>query len=139
METREQCKRGHLRTSKNRDSEGRCKDCKLERGDVWRKEHPESILASARKHKYGASKEQVKTMWAEQQGKCAVCGVDLLPLGRKTNSACLDHVHDTSKRLRGLLCKACNQALGLFKDNICSLEKAIEYLKKFLPTRPASA
>jgi hypothetical protein len=40
----------------------------------------------------------------------------------------IDHCHNTGK-VRGLLCDHCNKGLGLFKDNIDYLNKAIEYLK----------
>lgn len=32
-------------------------------------------------------------------------------------------------KVRGLLCGNCNRAIGLLKDDIKSLERAIEYLK----------
>ena len=40
----------------------------------------------------------------------------------------VDHCHETGK-IRGLLCHNCNRALGLFKDNVEFLERAILYLK----------
>lgn len=41
----------------------------------------------------------------------------------------LDHDHLTGK-FRGWLCHNCNTGLGLFKDNIEDLKRAIEYLEK---------
>ena len=41
---------------------------------------------------------------------------------------CIDHDHDTGE-YRGVLCQACNSALGRFKDNITILERAIKYLE----------
>jgi len=40
----------------------------------------------------------------------------------------VDHNHTTGK-VRGILCQQCNQAIGLFKDNIFIIEKAAEYLE----------
>ena len=40
----------------------------------------------------------------------------------------VDHCHTTG-RVRGILCRKHNSALGVFEDNIAYLEKAIEYLK----------
>ena len=40
----------------------------------------------------------------------------------------LDHDH-TTKEFRGYLCVNCNHGLGKFNDEICKLEKAIDYLK----------
>lgn len=39
----------------------------------------------------------------------------------------VDHCHQTNQ-VRGLLCGPCNRALGLLKDNIGNLERAIAYL-----------
>tara|TARA_B100000809_G_C14852193_1_gene428735 strand:+ start:192 stop:587 length:396 start_codon:yes stop_codon:yes gene_type:complete len=41
----------------------------------------------------------------------------------------LDHDHETGE-FRGWLCHNCNTGLGLFKDNLDTLQKAINYLKK---------
>jgi hypothetical protein len=38
----------------------------------------------------------------------------------------IDHCHKT-KKVRGLLCQRCNQALGLMKDNGILLKKLAEY------------
>jgi hypothetical protein len=67
----------------------------------------------------------------EKQGHvCAICG------GRNTYSCTkkvdydlyVDHCHSTGK-VRGLLCNHCNRGIGLFKDDISNLERAILYLK----------
>ena len=41
----------------------------------------------------------------------------------------VDHCHKTEK-IRGLLCDGCNRSLGVFKDSVENLERAIEYLNK---------
>ena len=57
-------------------------------------------------------------------GKCEICNQTI------TESTChIDHCHKTNK-VRGLLCNTCNKGLGLFKDNIAALSKAILYLEK---------
>lgn len=48
--------------------------------------------------------------------------------GLKAGPWVLDHCH-TSGKFRGWLCHNCNRALGLFKDKVDSLERAIDYLK----------
>jgi hypothetical protein len=48
---------------------------------------------------------------------------------RKASKDNLNHCHKT-KKIRGLLCTACNTALGLFKDDLKRLSNAINYLKE---------
>ena len=52
---------------------------------------------------------------------CNICGKEL-------ERKCIDHCHET-KKIRGVLCHNCNTALGLFKDNIKVMRKAINYLE----------
>lgn len=44
-----------------------------------------------------------------------------------TNSA-IDHNHATGE-FRGVLCRQCNRALGMFKDSPITLRHALEYLE----------
>ncbi len=62
-------------------------------------------------------------MLKEQEGKCAVCSK--VP----ENKLNIDHCHKTGK-IRQLLCRGCNTALGHVNDNIEILEKLILYIKK---------
>jgi hypothetical protein len=41
----------------------------------------------------------------------------------------IDHCHATNK-IREIICTSCNKGLGYFKDNIESLQNAINYLNK---------
>lgn len=68
--------------------------------------------------------------WEEQQGKCAICAIDLVNGGRSLTSVSADHCHQTGQ-LRSLLCAACNRGLGCFKDSKALLTKAAEYLGSF--------
>jgi hypothetical protein len=80
--------------------------------------------------KYGLSSEGFNEMWTSQNGKCAICCVDMLPRGRKKQSACVDHDHLTSE-VRGLLCRECNSGIGYLKDDPKILSAAIKYLATF--------
>jgi hypothetical protein len=60
-----------------------------------------------------------------QGGLCLICGE--IP----NTQLCVDHDHATGK-IRGLLCYKCNLLLGLVKDNVELLHKAVEYLNKSL-------
>jgi hypothetical protein len=71
--------------------------------------------------KYGITPEDYAEMYVAQDGRCAVCGAarDVLSI---------DHCHATGA-VRGLLCRECNIALGLLKDDPAIIERAAEYLR----------
>lgn len=73
---------------------------------------------------YGMSPEEYSTLMAAQGGKCAICRSSC-PRGRLS----VDHNHETGE-IRGLLCRDCNRALGIFRDDPDRLRKAAEYLEK---------
>jgi len=77
------------------------------------------------KKRYGLSHDDWLKMWEDQNGKCSICGESFV----NPNDAFVDHNHDTNK-VRGLLCRNCNFAIGLFKDNPELTIKATEYLLK---------
>ncbi len=76
------------------------------------------------KHKYNLTESEYLALYVKQNGSCAICGSKSLG---KTLS--IDHCHKTDN-IRGLLCNYCNTGLGMFKDNIGNLIKAIGYLNK---------
>jgi hypothetical protein len=41
-----------------------------------------------------------------------------------------DHNH-TTRKVKQLLCQKCNQAIGLFGENISTILKAVDYLNKW--------
>lgn len=49
-------------------------------------------------------------------------------MGRVIN-LCVEHNHTTG-RIRGLLCNNCNRGVGLLKDNLNILKRAIIYLQE---------
>lgn len=107
--------------------EPRCIKCK---SDYYKKHfrktfysHRNRRRSAQLKHHYGISLEDYNHILNNQAGVCAICK---LPSKNEKRLA-VDHCH-SSGRIRGLLCDACNLALGKFKDNIESLKKAIEYL-----------
>ena len=111
---------------------GKCKKCYLEIQKT--KRVPGEKRAYNLQYSYGMTVEEYDDLILSQNGCCAICGSDD-PKGRKSgrgggaNRMCIDHCHDTGK-VRGLLCHACNRALGNFGDNISNLERAILYLSK---------
>lgn len=69
----------------------------------------------------GVTFAEVEQMKEEQGWACKICG----RVPEKTLH--LDHCHKTMK-VRGLLCRPCNKALGFFEDDIERLKNAVEYL-----------
>lgn len=82
------------------------------------------------KRRYGITLEQYNEMKEAQNNVCLLCGNPETDVDKRTNKVrdlAVDHCHTTHK-VRGLLCRGCNQGLGNFKDNTEVLQKAINYL-----------
>ncbi len=78
---------------------------------------------------YGISQEQYETMHSAQNGLCAICNLpETATYKDVTCRLVVDHDHKTGK-IRGLLCRACNIAIGNFREDIERLRSAIVYLK----------
>jgi hypothetical protein len=73
---------------------------------------------------YGMSPEDFENLWDAQNGLCAICSI---PLGEGYRCH-IDHNHATNK-IRGLLCKACNNGIGFLKDDPALLRKAAIYIE----------
>lgn len=73
-------------------------------------------------HFYGITIKQHRQMIIDQNGCCAICR-------RSTNRLIIDHCHETGK-VRGLLCYACNSAIGLLQEDPRTFFSAMEYLNK---------
>lgn len=74
---------------------------------------------------YGITLEDWKTLYAKQDGYCAICK-DVLGITQIN----VDHCHTTSI-VRGLLCNRCNVLIGNAKDDTDILANAINYLKQY--------
>lgn len=72
---------------------------------------------------YGISLEAYNTMLRLQNNACYICKKTFI------NSPHVDHCHKM-KHVRKLLCKNCNQALGLLKEDIDTLQNMIYYIKE---------
>lgn len=69
---------------------------------------------------YGLEFAEYERMYVNQSGKCKICGniEDVLHV---------DHSHSTGM-VRGLLCQGCNTGIGMLKEDVENLKKAIVYL-----------
>lgn len=76
--------------------------------------------AAERLRLYSLTDEEFQTMLERQDWECAICT-------RLLTDPVVDHDHTTGK-VRGLLCRKCNAAIGLMEDNPGVLMAAAEYL-----------
>lgn len=98
---------------------------------------PDEMLRGNLYAHYRLSLERYKEMLAEQGNKCAICGTES-PEDIRLNRFHVDHDRSCCPRfgscgkcVRGLLCRACNTALGNFRDNPDVLASALSYLLSY--------
>lgn len=104
----------------------------------WKLNNPEKIRVSRRKtyltHKdyyrnrrlkktYGISLNQFKDILINQHNRCGICHKKFIEI-----QPCIDHNHNTGL-IRGILCRSCNSGIGLLKDNINILLKALDWVE----------
>jgi hypothetical protein len=104
-----------------------CKVCSQAKAKEWKKANPSKKAEHDRrgwlKAQYGITPEEYDAMYEAQGGLCALCNK---PFKGRTRPH-VDHCHKT-KRVRGLLHGPCNQAIGLFKEDVETMRRAIEYV-----------
>jgi hypothetical protein len=100
-----------------------------EKAKAYRERYPERAWDSQYRYKYGITYEEYERLFAEQGGRCAICG------DTPERRLYVDHDHSCCPGykacgtcVRGLLCERCNKGLGFFRDNIEALRTAIKYL-----------
>ncbi len=96
--------------------------------------NPDLILRRNLGYHYKLTVERYREILSAQGGKCAICGIDS-PTDVRTSRFHVDHDHaccpsdrTCGNCVRGLLCHACNTALGNFKDDPDVLLSAFNYL-----------
>lgn len=75
------------------------------------------------KTRYGITLNDFEALLAAQGGGCAICSIKF------DDNANVDHCHETG-RVRGLLCSACNTAIGRLGDNLDGVMRAVRYLER---------
>ena len=125
-------KDGHMR---------RCKICHCKATEKYRKQNLNLYAKASKKHweklsenkrhsrwlnRYGITKNKYEEMYKLQNGLCLICKQQC----SSGQNLSVDHCHKTGK-VRGLLCKKCNSALGMLNDDISYFENAIAYLRNF--------
>tara|TARA_X000000368_G_C22663084_1_gene550524 strand:+ start:144 stop:602 length:459 start_codon:yes stop_codon:yes gene_type:complete len=102
-----------------------CKECTIKRIKKKDRTHPHIKREQHLKRRYGISLQEYTEMLDRQGNCCATCGSK--EPGGKWKSFAVDHDHKTGK-VRGMLCKSCNIALGEVDDSLTTLKRMIEYL-----------
>ena len=105
-----------------------------------KKRNAELRRESALLRSYGITTAEYDRMLEDQNYQCAICRVDSCSTGRRLS---VDHKHDMRMRggelvdvnkgnsdsIRGLLCQACNTAIGKLKDSPELLRAAAHYIE----------
>lgn len=73
---------------------------------------------------FGLEPGEVAAMLTAQANRCAVCRT----ADPGKSAWCIDHDHRTGE-IRGILCAACNKAIGFFRDSPESMRAAADYVQ----------
>lgn len=134
----------HVRKTRGGQPASRCKSCSREAQRAWRKTQPDydkrryqAVKVETRERhlvrKYGVTLAGYDAMLNQQGGKCAICLTT--PETQRYGVFHVDHCHATGA-VRGLLCRGCNNVLGVVNDNPEALARAIAYLGIQAPQIP---
>lgn len=96
---------------------------------AYRERNRDRLRRNERLRRYaimGTSEAEYAAMLEAQSGVCAICGTS--ESDARKGVLDVDHDHQTG-RIRGLLCSACNTAIGLLRDDPVLLASAIRYLR----------
>lgn len=113
----------YFRIGHNKKLKRICRDCETSWALAWNMENKDRIKNKDLLRKYGITLEEYRILSEVQNHKCAICKVEV-------SSLCVDHNHKTGK-VRGLLCHACNLAIGNLKEDITRFLSAISYLERY--------
>lgn len=95
---------------------------------VKNKEHTRDV--KFKKH-YGITLDIYNGLLVGQKNVCAICKNGETMIDKRNGeirALAVDHCHKTGI-VRGLLCRKCNNGLGMFKEDSGLLRKAIIYIK----------
>lgn len=107
-----------------------CHPDRIRRSRVkWEATHPIELAIHRKKTRlknHGLVLSDWDNLFALQGFKCGACSA----VDPGATDWCLDHDHKTGK-VRGILCRSCNLALGHAKDDPAVLLLLIQYLEKY--------
>jgi hypothetical protein len=114
------CARCDGKKGKNQADDKYCYRCKK----IVAAEHSNGAHARAIFERYGLTSEDYDALYEFQGGRCALCRIAT----GKSRRLTVDHDHKTGK-VRGLLCRPCNNILGMARDAISFFRRCIAYLE----------
>lgn len=94
--------------------------------NIWRNINKKNVKNDNLK-RYGITFNDFENLKKIQNNRCGICKnifKEVYPFW-----ASVDHAHNKSKTIRGLLCQKCNSAIGLFNDDVILLNSAIRWLE----------
>ena len=112
----------------------RCNTCLYKLYRVWAEKNQEKISEYREKDTWTLAKrcarrnitpKELVDRYERQECCCAICKKEITIV-----DSAIDHNHVTGE-FRGVLCKQCNRALGMFGDSPTILKNALEYLEAF--------
>ena len=107
-----------------------CKFCILQknRKAQAKPKNKQKIWENKLQYRYGITKQDYERLLIAQKKCCAICGTtEPSSKIKKHKYFSVDHCHKTG-HVRGLLCAACNSAIGLLGDCPIIVSKASAYL-----------
>jgi hypothetical protein len=118
----------------DRPGQRHCSSCHKSYQAEWRKQKTlernpviEAVKRDRRiKEKYDLSPDGLEAMLMSQGYACEICATEFGD--EPINCYCVDHDHATGY-VRGLLCRRCNQALGMLEDEPRFFDRAAHYLR----------
>lgn len=131
----------YIKKSSRKGYASQCKTCqeKYWETDDYKQKHSERAkqwyktprgkrvwLNSYYRRHFGITIEEYERLLSEQNSRCGICETEKCATGK---SFAVDHDHTTG-RVRGLLCKKCNLALGFLEDDTSRMQRAINYMRK---------
>lgn len=118
------CPQGHDKRIVGFDKAGMCKLCHKQRQKKHRATAAKKL--SDRDYwlqrKYGITLADYDEKVRQQQGACSICL-------RTDQQLWVDHNHSTDE-VRELLCRECNFAFGLVREDVETMKRMIEYAER---------
>jgi len=94
----------------------------------WVSKNREKYKRIGRKYnlkQYGLTEHDYDSILANQNYQCLTCKT---PIEKLRGPLHVDHCHSTGK-VRGLLCRSCNVAIGLIKEDVTIARAIISYIE----------